>query len=279
MTRTDKTSPSSKKLKGAFALERVILPIEEVEPDPRNRQVLEDEDFQSLVDSVRVLGLLQPVHVRVKEDGRYQLIDGERRWRAARRAGLVQIPCDVWPGDVDPTEAALAGFALNEQRKAPGCVHVARRLRDMKNELGFTHEELAAHAGLPLDRVKTYFGLFGASDHLISFFESHDIALKVAVEFVRYEKSTNEGHSRRLVGRYLDSPLTAHELAALRKRNEPGRTPKKKEESGPGAVSATDRLLRQLDAYLERGANGTFPELETIFGRHGYRLVSLSGEK
>jgi ParB family chromosome partitioning protein len=136
--------------------ERVLLPLDAILPDPRNRKIVEDEDFQGLLDSIRVLGVLSPPHVVDQGSGRYLLIDGERRWRAARRAGLSEIPCDVWPVGAEPRALSLAGLVLNEQRKAPGCIHVARRLRDMKHELALTHEALAAQTGLPLDRVKSY---------------------------------------------------------------------------------------------------------------------------
>jgi ParB/RepB/Spo0J family partition protein len=277
----EKTASHAQPL-GAFALERVILPIDAIEPDPHNRRVLDDDEFQGLVDSIRVLGLLQPIQVRLREDGRYQLIDGERRWRAAYQAGLTEIPCDLWPEGAKACETALAGFALNEQRKAPGCVHVARRLRDLKNELGYTHEQLAAHASLPLDRVKTYFALFGASDFLLTFFEQQDIPLKVAVEFVRFEKSTNEAHARKLVARYQEQPLTALELATLRKRLDGKRGAKSESGGKPGEAVPTKKnddspartLLSRVEALFARDRDATLRELEALVARLGYRLAA-----
>jgi cytoskeletal protein RodZ len=59
-------------------------------------------------------------------------------------------------------------------------VHTARRLRDIRNDLGLTHEQVAQHTGLPLDRIKTYASILGVSDHLLRFFEERVIPVKVA---------------------------------------------------------------------------------------------------
>ena len=69
----------------AAKTERAQLPIERIIPDDRNRAIIDDDDFQSLVESIRVLGILQPLHVQMVDESRYRLIDGERRWRAAQR--------------------------------------------------------------------------------------------------------------------------------------------------------------------------------------------------
>src|SRR5262245_56422801 len=162
------------------------------------------------------MGLLDPVQVWRRPDGAHRLIDGERRWRAAQKVGLVEIPCDAWPTESDPRRVAVAGLVLNEHRRAHGCLHVARRLRDIKNHAGLSHLEVATQTGLPLDRVKTYFSLFGASDPMLTFLEEKEVPLKVAVELVRYEKATNEARARRLLQRYGESPLTVHDIVKLK---------------------------------------------------------------
>jgi ParB family chromosome partitioning protein len=63
------------------------VPVDTIVPDPGNPHVAQDENFAALVDSIRVLGILQPLHVR-RAGQEVQLIDGERRWRAAQMVGL-----------------------------------------------------------------------------------------------------------------------------------------------------------------------------------------------
>ena len=206
-------------LAGGSGTVRATLQTAAIVPDECNRQVVEDDDFIALCDSVRLCGVLQAIQVWRRPDGSHRIIDGERRWRAARKVGVSEIVCDVWPAEAEPRRVAVAGLVLNEHRKAHGCIQVARRLRDIKNESGLTHSGLAEHTGLPLDRVKTYFSLFAASDDLLTFLERHEIPLKVAVELARYERATNEARARRLIERHKESPLTVNEIAALRKRD------------------------------------------------------------
>src|SRR5687767_5673417 len=87
---------------------RAMLPVAAIVPDQGTRRIVEDDDFDSLCDSIRLQGLLQPVHVLRQPDGTHRLMDGERRWRAAQKLGLTEIPCEVWPSDADPRRVAVA---------------------------------------------------------------------------------------------------------------------------------------------------------------------------
>jgi ParB family chromosome partitioning protein len=238
-------------------------------PDDRNRAIGEDEEFTALVESVRVLGVLQPLHVYGLDDGHFRLIDGERRWRAALKASLESVPCDVWPAGTSAQDIQVAGLVLNEHRQAHGCIAVARRLRDIKNEFGLTQEELAVRTGLPLDRIKTYGSLFRGSDALIEFLEENDVPLKVALELVRYERATNEARTRKLTARYLDSPLTRHQIAALRRRAATEKEPSS--ESSPPVLRSTfaARVERAFERDPERARN----ELEGVLARLGFRMI------
>jgi ParB family chromosome partitioning protein len=253
------------------AASRQTIPVDLIDPDPQNRVVVDDEELRGLADSIRVLGLLQPIHVRAQSNGRFMIVDGERRWRSSMLAGLVEIPCEVWRADRAERDAKLAGVVLNEQRKAASCIHVARRLRDIKNEHGLTHDELARQTGLPVDRIKSYFALFGASDFLLGFCEKHELPLKTAVALVRYERATNEAKARRLVAQWSQWPLTCHEIDALRKRQER----KAGEETRPGRdkQNRPRSFVVRLEQELSRDRAATIAELRELLERLGYRLV------
>src|SRR5688572_32585330 len=97
---------------------RIAVAPSDLVPDTENRTIDEgDEDFQTLVDSVRVMGVLVALQVQRRMDGKLQICDGERRWRAAQRAGLATVPCDVWPESTHPRDMVLAGVVINEQRQ------------------------------------------------------------------------------------------------------------------------------------------------------------------
>jgi ParB family chromosome partitioning protein len=260
---------------GGAGTVRALLPVTAIVPDDNNRKVVEDDEFIALCDSVRLLGVMQPVQVWRRPDGNHRLVDGERRWRAACKAGLAELPCDVWPGDSDPRRVAVAGLILNEQRKAHGTLQLARRLRDIKNECGHSHAEVAAQTGIPLDRVKTYFSLFGASDDLMTFLEENEIPLKVAVELVRFERATNEARTRRLLQRHKESPLTVQEIVALRKREQ--RTPKTEDgtETPPAAKrQRPPAFVERFETAVRKDA-GALVQLEELARRLGYQLVPL----
>src|SRR5262249_26457286 len=121
------TSPM--KPEGIVQRQRMELRLTEIRADEGNRVIDEKGDrFQELVDSIRVIGVLDPIHVQQTADGGYRLVDGERRWRAAAAAGIAEIPCEVWPQDIDDVAALIAGLVLNDpdKREQHSCVHIAR---------------------------------------------------------------------------------------------------------------------------------------------------------
>src|SRR5262249_13389003 len=148
-----------------------------------------------------------------------------------------------------------------------------RRLRDLKNELGVSHEDLARRAAIPLDRVKTYFSLFSISDFLLRFFESHDVPLKIAAEFARYERATSESKAKQLVSRYHEEKLTAQEIAGLRKRIEGKKA--KNETKGKSQRSA-GRIFERLTHLLKSDRDSSIERLDSTVAPFGYRVVLMN---
>lgn len=248
------------------------LPLSSIVPDESNRVIDEtDEEFIELTDSIRVLGVLQRVHVQARGDGTYVLIDGERRWRASQRAGCESIAAEVWPEGSHPRDAVIAGLILNEQRKAHGAVHVARRLRLAKNQFAETQEQLAQRTGMPIARVKLYLSIFNASDHLLAFFEKDEVPLRVAAEFMRYEKGAGEAAARRLVARYRESAMSYQELLRLRTRG--GTRSGETEKTELPAERRRAGFAGRIDAAFRRDATAALLELRAVAQKLGYELV------
>ncbi len=249
------------------------LPITSIHPDPNNRPIVEHEEhFTTLVDSVRVLGILDPIHVRIDGE-RFVLVDGERRWRAAGKVGLHEMPCYVWPATSTPRDTLIAGVVLNEQRQPHSCLHVARRLRELKMHNGLSGEQVAAATGLSIDRVKTYLCLFNGSEFLLEFFAKHDVSLTVAAELIRYEKATNEARARTLALRHLESPLTREEL--LRRRKQDSEDTSKAEPSASGASARAGILARSLERAWRRDPLAARTEIEAVLRGLGFQLVAV----
>ena len=123
-----------------------LLPLHKVEPNPdQPRQDFDEEQLQALADSISVHGVMQPLAVRQVKDGYYQIIAGERRWRAARLAGLREIPAVIMEVD-DKTTMELA-LIENLQRQDLNPVEEALGYRSLMEEYGLTQDETATRVG------------------------------------------------------------------------------------------------------------------------------------
>ena len=103
------------------------------------------EEIDELSESIRIHGLLQPIVVRSMPDGRFEIIAGERRWRAARKAGLSEVSCIV--REIDDKTAAACALIENIQRKDLNAMEKAEALSRIASEYGLTHEEIADAIG------------------------------------------------------------------------------------------------------------------------------------
>ncbi len=123
-----------------------LLPLHRVEPNPgQPRQDFDEEELNALADSIRVHGILQPLTVRETGDGYYQIIAGERRWRAARLAQLSEVPAIVV--EADDKKAMELALIENLQRQDLNSVEEALGYQTLIEEYGLTQEEAASRVG------------------------------------------------------------------------------------------------------------------------------------
>jgi ParB family chromosome partitioning protein len=122
------------------------IPTAEIRPNPHQpREHFDEEALGALADSIREVGLLQPVLVRAAEGGGYELIAGERRWRAARRVGLQTIPAMVRVAD----DAAMLQHAIveNIQREELNPLEEAAAYQQLIEDFSLTHDDVAGRVG------------------------------------------------------------------------------------------------------------------------------------
>ena len=118
------------------------LPIHRVEPNPHQpRREFDPEAMQALADSIAEHGLIQPLSVREMEGGYYQIIAGERRWRAARQAGLSEVP--VLIVEADDRKVMELALVENLQREDLNPMEEAAGYRTLMEEYGLTQQEIA----------------------------------------------------------------------------------------------------------------------------------------
>jgi ParB family transcriptional regulator, chromosome partitioning protein len=164
-----------------------VVPISHIRPNAfQPRSHFDEESMSSLAASIREVGLLQPVLVReVDGEGEsYELIAGERRWRAARRAGLQTIPVLVQPdtGDVTSLEQALVE---NLHREDLNALEEAAAYQQLIDEFGLTHEQVATRMGKGRATVTNTLRL---------------LQLPASAQRALAERNISAGHARALLG-------------------------------------------------------------------------------
>lgn len=125
------------------------IPVDQIRPNPEQpRRVFDADELERLAASIRQHGILQPVVVRRADDGGYELVVGERRWRAARQAGLAAIPAVV--ADVAPRDRLAVALVENVQRHDLNPIELAHAFEALAAQ-GATQEEIGTRVGF--DRV------------------------------------------------------------------------------------------------------------------------------
>jgi ParB family chromosome partitioning protein len=159
------------------------LPVELIRPNPKQpRTSFDEKSLAGLAASIGASGVVQPLLVRPLHDGAYELIAGERRWRAAQQAGLDKVPAIVR----DPERAERMQVALieNMAREDLNPVDEARACAALVDDLGLSKEELAKRVGRSRPAVSNLIRLLDLPDEAIALLESGDLS---------------EGHGRALL--------------------------------------------------------------------------------
>ena len=155
--------------------ELLTLPIGRVEPrEEQPRQVFDEEALRDLADSIARYGLIQPIIVRKADNGFYQIIAGERRWRASRLAGLTEIPVRVIQAD-DRRTAELA-LVENLQREDLNPIEEAKGYRSLMSDYGLTQEETAQSVGRSRPAVANALRLLSLSSEVQQLVEKGELS-------------------------------------------------------------------------------------------------------
>ena len=178
-----------------------LLPLHKVEPNPlQPRKDFDPEALQALADSIAEHGLIQPLTVREGPDGYYQIIAGERRWRAARLAGLEEIPVTVI--EADDRKVMELALVENLQRADLNPMEEAAGFRTLMEEYGLTQDETARRVGKSRSAVANSLRLLSLNGEL--------------AELVR-SGTLSSGHARALLGLKNRDEIVPTALRAVEK--------------------------------------------------------------
>lgn len=160
---------------GAPHAELTELPVEAIHPNPRQpRKKHDSEAAHGLADSVRAQGVLQPVLVRRRYAGGFELIAGERRWRAAREAGLPTVPALV--RDADDRETLLLALVENVAREQLSPVEEARACALLIDEFDLSLGEVSERVGRSKPAVSNKMRLLDLSDDVLGLVERGELS-------------------------------------------------------------------------------------------------------
>lgn len=143
-----------------------LLPIHKVEPNRNQpRQDFDEEELESLAESLATHGILQPLTVRELDSGYYQIIAGERRWRAARMAGLSEVPAVII--EADDKKAMELALIENLQRQDLNPVEEALGYQSLMSDFGLTQEETAQRVAKSRPAVANALRLLNLSNEIL----------------------------------------------------------------------------------------------------------------
>ena len=216
------------------------LPILEIDPNPNQpRKHFDPEKLAELSESILNHGLLQPIVVTPR-GARYLLVAGERRWRAARQAGLTQVPAIVLP--MDDKQVAEISLVENLQRDDLNALEEAEGIAQLMEQFSLTQEDAAQRLGRSRPALANSLRL---------------LQLSPAVQALVREGSLSAGHARALVGlpeeeqlaiarTVIDQGLSVRQLEEMMRKRKKAPAPKEPPKAIPDFSDLEDKLMHAL---------------------------------
>jgi ParB family chromosome partitioning protein len=228
------------------------LPISSIEPNPdQPRTNFDEEALDDLAESIKQLGVIQPITVRKISDDKYQIISGERRFRAAQKAGLSKIPSYIKTAE-DETVMQMA-LVENVQREDLNAIEIALSYKALTETQNLTQEKISSLVGKKRATVSNYLRL---------------LKLPAEIQLGISKKQIDMAHARALLG--LDDPqkqleiyekaiknnLSSHAVEAMVKEAlEGGKKKREKKTLAPEYAEMRDRIQSKLNNKVELSCN------------------------
>jgi len=224
------------------------LPVGLIKPNPNQpRKTFDPELLTGLASSIETSGVVQPLLVRPLHDGSYELIAGERRWRAARQAGLEKVPAVV--RDPEEAERLQAALIENMVREDLNPVDEARACAALVEDLGLSKEELAKRVGRSRPAVSNLIRLLDLPDEVLKLLESGELS---------------EGHGRALLS--ADGNDVRRRLARAAARGGWSVRETESRTKLAGQPKAKERLRKRIDPEEAAALRDVADRLESALG-------------
>lgn len=243
--------------------ELLTLPIAKVEPrEAQPRKRFDEQALQDLADSIARYGLIQPIVARKLDSGYYQIIAGERRWRASRMAGLTEVPVRVLEAD-DRRTAELA-LVENLQREDLNPIEEARGYKTLMEDYGLTQEETARSVGRSRPAVANALRLLSLSPAVMALVERKELSAGHARAILPLESEKQQLELAQEVLKKSLSVRRTEQLAARLSRVSAAKEQKESPLTINYAAEAAEELSRLLGrkVHLVEGKRGGKIELD-----------------
>lgn len=219
------------------------IAIADIIPNPTQpRREFDEEALAELADSIRTLGVIQPVTVKNNGDGKYIIISGERRWRASQAAGLETLPAYI--REVDDADLHAMALVENVQRQDLNAIEVALGLQRLIDECGLTQDALSEKVGMKRSTVSNYMRL---------------LKLPAEVQLALKEGVISMGHAKAIAG-----AEAAKQLSLLRKCIKKDFSVRQIEEAVRGLADKVAKTAVEDEEYPETYSR-LVEQLEKVF--------------
>ena len=223
------------------------LPLQKIEPNPlQPRKTFAEEELDALAESIRIHGIIQPLTVRLLPNGYYQIIAGERRWRAARLAGLSQVPVVVI--EADDRKAMELALIENLQRADLNPIEEAEGYQQLISQYGMTQEQAAERVGKSRPAVANALRLLSLGPEILKLVEAGTISAGHARALLVLK---TDGERMAVAQKVQNLSLSVRQTEALCKKM--AKPPKEAPKEAPVAVDYVAECEKELKRTLGRG--------------------------
>ena len=189
----------------------ILIPQSEILPNPNQpRKRFNYDELEGLAQSIRANGILQPLLVRTNESGRYELVAGERRLRAARLVGITKVPCVV--NDISESDSAVFAIIENLQRQNLDFFEEAEALATLVSEYRMSQDELCKKLGKAQSTLSNKLRLLKLSDEMRYKISRAGLSERHARALLTLEDEVQRGRALSII---IDRHLTVNESESL----------------------------------------------------------------
>lgn len=252
----------------------VKLSVDEIEPNREQpRKTFDEAALAELSDSIREHGVIQPLLVRPMADGSYRLVAGERRYRAARMAGLTEVPVTV--REMSDEEESIFALIENLQREDLNAIEEAEGLKRLIDSFGLTQEQAAARVGKSRTAVTNSLRLLNLPEEITALVKDGKVSMGHARALLSVSDAAELSRIAELI---VKNGISVRETERLCKRaGEAEKAPVKRAKTRDRfydevELALSEAMGRKVKVYTEKGGKGTL-EIE-FFGTEDLKKLA-----